>query len=587
MCGVIGYIGKKSAKEIIFNGLSRLEYRGYDSCGVAFKNQDVIHVFKDAVRVDELEKTVNETSYMGIGHNRWATHGIVSKENSHPHFTNNNEYVIVHNGIIENYLEIKDKYFKDDLFFSQTDSEVVCKLLKYFGDQMDMLDAIKEVMRVVKGSYAILLMRKSENRIYFMRNHSPLLLGIGIDEMYLSSDLMALNSTIKEYIPLNDLDYGYIDSENYFVNNLRADNYQITILKNDFNYSGIDKGVFPHYMLKEIFEQPAVIKRIIDYYKMDDAISFNIIDELNRADELYIIACGTSYYAGHVGMDAFERIGKKRCHVYVASEFTYNMPIIAHNAFFILISQSGETADLKMALEKIKAINGRSLILTNVLTSTLAKMSTYKLPILAGPEIAVASTKAYVAQICVLAILANKIALEKKDIFTDLYILANAISSALEKKELIEKLTLETFNKRNAFYIGRGLDYYVSLEAALKLKEISYVQTEGFSSGELKHGTIALIEQDTPVAAIISNKETCSLVRSNINEVVSRGAKTLVICTRSVSNNTDHIILEDVPLYLSPALLVVPTQLIAYFKAKSLGLDIDKPRNLAKSVTVE
>ena len=590
MCGVIGYIGKDKANEHLFKGLKSLEYRGYDSCGVAIRDDNQkIEVIKDTKLIDELKTEVTLEGHIGIGHNRWATHGIVNQKNAHPHFSSEKEVYIVHNGIIENYDKLKKEFFSDHTFASDTDTEVIVKLIEYFSKTEDFIVAIRRTMEVLEGSYAVLVLNQCEDRIYFMKNKSPLLIGLGEDENFLTSDLIALNPQAKRYIYLHDYDFGYIDANDYQVLNL----LKVTkpeIYVNNFKYEESGKGQFEHFMIKEIFEQSFVIKNIAKEYLKEDLVTIdsNIISEIKKADKVCFLACGTSYHATLIGKQIFEDLLAKPCDVFIASEFSYNLPILPKKTLFILVSQSGETADLKLALSAVKENKYKSLLLTNVMTSSLAHLSDYSLPLHAGPEIAVASTKAYVAQVSLLYLLAHRVNGTKSDMIKNhLFELSYAIDDVLNDAEHIKHVALELFTNRNAFFIGRGIGYYTALEAALKLKEVTYIQAEGFASGELKHGTIALIEQNTPVIAFIHESKTAMLVRSNLTETISRGAKGIVISLKDVSYHTDEFILGNVDLHLSSALMIVVAQLFTYYMALALDRNVDKPRNLAKSVTVE
>ncbi|MFA6800930.1 MAG: glutamine--fructose-6-phosphate transaminase (isomerizing), partial [Acholeplasmataceae bacterium] len=512
-----------------------------------------------------------------------------TKDNAHPHYSQSRRFIIVHNGVIENYEELRTQYLADSYFYSQTDTEVIIQLVESFSNTLSVENAILTALKLLEGSYALLILDTHDpDTIYAAKNKSPLVLGKGKNGVTIASDVMALVGYADEYFPLLDKTFIVAHEANIRVFNLAHEIINVNFSKIDLDESQTELGQYQHYMLKEIYEQPAVIRNIMSQY-LDDKSSLitpELINKIKEADRLYIIAAGTSMHAGLVGKKLLETFTGLPVETYIASEFAYDMPILSNKPFFILNTQSGETADLRACLVNIKALKYPILTITNVKTSTLAREADYHLELFAGPEIAVASTKAFIAQISVLAILANTLAINPIDIKFELARVANSIEYFLDRQE-VNTFAHELLIKRNCFFIGRGLDYYTALEAALKLKEVSYIQAEGFAAGELKHGTIALIEQHTPAVAIISNEKTAKHTRSNLNEMISRGATPLVISLSNVSQPTDQIILDDVLPLLSPMVMVVPTQLITYYAALERGLDIDKPRNLAKSVTVE
>ena len=594
MCGIVGYLGTKNAKDIIINGLKRLEYRGYDSAGIALRLCDngTFRIFKDKGRVDHLESLVdiNGEPCLGIGHTRWATHGVPNQANSHPQTSSSGRFFVVHNGVIDNYKELKSSKLGESVFESDTDTEVIAHLIERYSYRMSVGEAIRKTMSLLEGSYGLAIIdRENPHRLYACKNKSPLLIGINDDGIIVASDVMACVGYSDRYIPLEDKTFVEIDGASYKIKDIIGKNVPHEEKKIDVDYFNIEKGEYSHFMLKEINEQPAVIRNIINEYFDEDQVTLNgpIKKALEDSDRLYIIAAGTSMNAGFIGKELFEKMAGIPTEVHIASEFAYNMPLLSKNPLFIFISQSGETADLRAVLVNIKAKGYRSLTITNVKTSTLAREADHFVEIHAGPEIAVASTKAYTAQIAILSILAYTLSDTHLDLRKELSKVAISMENIIDRREYIEELVKEYLTKRNCFYIGRGIDYYSCLESSLKLKEISYIQTEGFAAGELKHGTIALIEEDTPVIAIISQRSIGKNTRSNLNEVKSRGAKTLVISTKSVHNSDDQIVVDDVYELFSPLLTVVPTQFIAYYAALQRGHDIDKPRNLAKSVTVE
>lgn len=594
MCGIVGYIGTENARNIIMNGLKRLEYRGYDSAGITLLNceSNAFKVYKDKGRVSHLESIV-DSSYetcMGIGHTRWATHGVPNQKNSHPQTSTSGRFFVVHNGVIDNYKELKSSKLKESVFESDTDTEVIAHLIERYSYKMSISEAIRKTMSLLEGSYALAIIdTENPHRLYACKNKSPLLIGLSDKGVIVASDVMACVGYSNSYVPLEDKTFVEIDGASYIIKDIIGKEVVHEVKKIDVDYFDIEKGEYSHFMLKEINEQPAVIRKIIGTYFDGDEVTLNgkVKNALKESDRLYIIAAGTSMNAGFIGKELFEKMAGIPCEVHIASEFAYNMPLLSKNPLFIFISQSGETADLRAVLVNIKAQGYRSLTITNVRTSTLAREADNFVEIHAGPEIAVASTKAYTAQICILSILAYGLSDNHINLRKELSKVAISIENIIDRREYIENLVKEYLTKRNCFYIGRGIDFYSCLEASLKLKEISYIQTEGFAAGELKHGTIALIEEDTPVIAIISQRSIGKNTRSNLNEVKSRGAKTLVISTRGVHDVDDQIVVDDVFELFSPLLTIIPAQFIAYYAALQRGHDIDKPRNLAKSVTVE
>jgi glucosamine--fructose-6-phosphate aminotransferase (isomerizing) len=594
MCGIVGFIGKQNAKDIILKGLTRLEYRGYDSAGMSLFNHryQIYDVYKDVGRVEKLIKLSEQAleSDIGIGHTRWATHGKVNKENSHPHFSQTRRFLIVHNGVIDNDQQLKDQYLRHTKFESETDTEVIAQLIETFAQTLHVENAITTTLKLLHGSYALLILDANDpEKIYAAKDKSPLLIGKGTKGITIASDLMALVGISNEYYPLKDQTLIIATKSSARMLDLNHQSMTIDYRTLDMDDHETTKGEFPHFMLKEIHEQPSVIRRILTQYTLNHQLSVDekIKQEIIQADRIYMLAAGTSMHAALIGKVLFENILKKPVEVHIASEFAYQSPLLSNKPFFILITQSGETADLRACLLKLNEANHHTLTLTNVATSTLAREATYFMELYAGPEIAVASTKAYVAQLAVLAILADQCAPNPLfDLKKELTKVALSIESFLANEKIKDDVH-NLLTARNCFYIGRGIDYLVSLEAALKLKEISYIQTEGFAAGELKHGTIALIEERTPVIAIISDPKIELNTRSNLKEVITRGATTFVIAMKSSSQPQDQVILEDVHRLLTGLITVVPTQLIAYYAALQRGLDIDKPRNLAKSVTVE
>ena len=602
MCGIVGYIGRQDAKDILLQGLEMLEYRGYDSAGIyVMDDQDQGHLFKEKGRIAALREKVdhNVPAKTGIGHTRWATHGVPSVENAHPHQSNSGRFNLVHNGVIENYKAVRDAFLTDTMLHSDTDTEIIVQLIAWYVEEegLETIDAFKKAIVALKGSYALALIdNENPDVVYAAKNKSPLLLGRGDGFNVICSDAMAMIQETNQFVELMDGEIATLTVDDIKIETLAGDvitraSYTALLDAND-----LSKGTYPHYMAKEIDEQPAVMRKIVQNYQNDKGaleIDSAILEEITASDRIYIIACGTSYNAGWVGKQILENLTNIPTEVHLSSEFGYNTPLLTEKPFFIFLSQSGETADSRQVLVKINDLNYPSLTLTNVHGSTLSREAKYTLLLHAGPEIAVASTKAYTAQIAVLAIL-GELAGRKKgldldlDIAHELGIAATAIESIIDEKEIFEQLSVTHLSiSRNAFYIGRGIDYYVVMEAALKLKEVSYVQTEGFAAGELKHGTIALIEEGTPVISIITDEITAGHTRGNAQEVISRGAHSMIISIDGLDQPEDAYVLPKVHHLLTPLVSVIPTQLIAYYTSLHRGNDVDKPRNLAKSVTVE
>ena len=595
MCGIVGYIGTEDVKETILNGLERLEYRGYDSAGIALFDGEEVKVFKDEGRIAHLREIIDYdiSSTVGMGHTRWATHGKPNKINSHPHQCKEKRFTIVHNGIIENEEELKDKYLKNIELESETDTEVVAQILNKFTKEGEDINlALRHLMSEIEGSYALAILDSyNREKIYAAKNKSPLLIGKGDGFNMVGSDAMAMISHTNEFFELNDGEYVEISKDKVDIFNIYGVKVERDTYKAELDSDDIEKGTYPHYMLKEIDEQPFVIRRIIAEYQDEKGnlkVDEEVIDKIHNADRIYIIACGTSYHAGLVGKYYFENITEIPAEVHVSSEFVYNTPILSEKPLFIFISQSGETADSRAVLVKVKEMGYPTITLTNVKGSTLYRETDNQLLLHAGPEIAVASTKAYTAQIAVLALVAVKASNKDINLIKELSIAANVMEALCDSKDLYKDLAKKYLNEtRNCFYIGRHLDYYLCMEAALKLKEISYIQTEGFAAGEFKHGTIALIEDGTPVIAVITQERVNLNTRSNIKEVSARGANVITISRKGISSKNDQIVIGDLNEFLTPLAAAVPVQLLAYYAALDRGCDIDKPRNLAKSVTVE
>lgn len=603
MCGIVGVIGNNKTTDILLNGLEKLEYRGYDSAGIYVNNENgKDFLVKEVGKISKLEDAVSTDvqGLVGIGHTRWATHGKPTVENAHPHFSADNRFYLVHNGVLTNFEELKTKYLQDVDFKSQTDTEVAVQLVDHFAKEgMDGEAAFRKSLSLIEGSYAFAMVDKEQpDRIFVAKNKSPLLIGLGDGFNVICSDAMAMLDQTDQFVEIHDGEVVILEKNSVQISKLDGtpvsrDPYTVNI-----DASDISKGTYDHYMLKEIDEQPNVMRKISqNYINIDGSLNVekDLLAELKKADRLYIVAAGTSYHAGLVGKNIFERVADIPVDVELGSEFGYHMPKLSQHPFFIFLSQSGETADSRQVLVKVNEMNLPSLTMTNVANSTLSREATFTMELLAGPEIAVASTKAYTAQIAVESVLAKALGDAKKvpaakdfDLKKQLALAANGIQTIVDEKERIKTLTSDYLtDQRDAFYIGRGIDYALSLEAALKLKEISYIHAEGFAAGELKHGTIALIEKNTPVLAYINDGAGASHTRGNIQEVEARGAHVLVIASQKYAEANDQIVIPEIDELMSPIISVVPAQLIAYYASLARGNDVDKPRNLAKSVTVE
>ncbi|WP_417775087.1 glutamine--fructose-6-phosphate transaminase (isomerizing) [Streptococcus sp.] len=602
MCGIVGVVGNTNATDILIQGLEKLEYRGYDSAGVFLASEGKSQLVKAVGRIAELSsKAEGVEGTAGIGHTRWATHGKPTEDNAHPHRSETGRFVLVHNGVIENYLEIKEEYLAGHHFKGQTDTEIAAHLIGKFAEEegLSTLEAFKKALHIIRGAYAFALMDAEDpSTIYVAKNKSPLLIGLGDGYNMVCSDAMAMIRETNQYMEIHDQELVIVKADSVEVQDYDGNVKERASYTAELDLSDIGKGTYPYYMLKEIDEQPTVMRKLIQAYTDESGqvvVDPAIIKAVQEADRIYILAAGTSYHAGFASKKMLEELTDTPVELGISSEWGYGMPLLSKKPLFIFISQSGETADSRQVLVKANEMGIPSLTVTNVPGSTLSREADMTMLLHAGPEIAVASTKAYTAQIAALAFLAKAVGeangnekAKAFDLVHELSIVAQSIESTLSEKEVIDEKVrglLET--TRNAFYIGRGQDYYVAMEASLKLKEISYIQCEGFAAGELKHGTIALIEEGTPVIALLSDPVLASHTRGNIQEVAARGAHVLTIAEENVAKETDDLVLTAVHPYLSPISMVVPTQLIAYFATLHRGLDVDKPRNLAKSVTVE
>ena len=602
MCGIVGVVGNTNATDILIQGLEKLEYRGYDSAGVFLASEGKSQLVKAVGRIAELStKAEGVEGTAGIGHTRWATHGKPTEDNAHPHRSETGRFVLVHNGVIENYLEIKEEYLAGHHFKGQTDTEIAAHLIGKFAEEdgLSTLEAFKKALHIIRGAYAFALMDAEDpSTIYVAKNKSPLLIGLGDGYNMVCSDAMAMIRETNQYMEIHDQELVIVKADSVEVQDYDGNVKERASYTAELDLSDIGKGTYPYYMLKEIDEQPTVMRKLIQAYTDESGqvvVDPAIIKAVQEADRIYILAAGTSYHAGFASKKMLEELTDTPVELGISSEWGYGMPLLSKKPLFIFISQSGETADSRQVLVKANEMGIPSLTVTNVPGSTLSREADMTMLLHAGPEIAVASTKAYTSQIAALAFLAKAVGeangnekAKAFDLVHELSIVAQSIESTLSEKEVIDEKVrglLET--TRNAFYIGRGQDYYVAMEASLKLKEISYIQCEGFAAGELKHGTIALIEEGTPVIALLSDPVLASHTRGNIQEVAARGAHVLTIAEENVAKETDDLVLTAVHPYLSPISMVVPTQLVAYFATLHRGLDVDKPRNLAKSVTVE
>ena len=607
MCGIIGYIGTKKAKPILINGLLRLEYRGYDSAGIATIENDGIKIMKEKGRIANLEAMNginNLEGTIGIGHTRWATHGKPSATNSHPHYDNDNIFAVVHNGIIENYHDLR-KFLEENgyTFFSDTDTEVIPNLINfYYKKEQDFLKAVKVACDNLKGSFALeILCKFCPDNMIVVRQDSPLVIGKGLNENYISSDIPAILSFTKDFYFLNDREFAVLSRDTivFYDNNLNKIEKPIKSI--EWNTASAEKDGYDDFMLKEIYEQPNSIRETIGSKLSENKISFNDFevskDFLETINRIYIVACGTAMNAGLATKATFEKLCKIPTEVDIASEFRYRDPLIDKNTLCIFISQSGETADTIAALKLSKNKGAKTIAVANVIGSSITRESDYCIYTHAGPEIAVASTKAYTSQVVLLNILAlyfaevlDRVPLSEIDaIKKELLELPKKAELTLKNIAEVKDFANTVYKETDMFFLGRGLDYYVASEGSLKLKEISYIHSESYAAGELKHGPIALIENNVTVIGIITNPNLLEKTISNIQEVITRGAKTLVITNQKIDESQFFKVINipETSTCLSPILSIIPLQLLSYYISKEKGLDVDKPRNLAKSVTVE
>ena len=608
MCGIIGYVGNdQQAVEVILDGLSKLEYRGYDSAGLAIVEEGRIFVDKKSGKLSNLKDSLKEKVHfanIGIGHTRWATHGVPSDINSHPHCSCDGKVAIVHNGIIENYSTLKSELIeKGYKFISDTDSEVIAQLFSYFYNG-DLLETIKKVKDRLKGSYALGIIHEAEpEKIVCTRKESPLIIGIGKNSNFIASDVPAILKYTRDVIFLENDEIAILEREKVRVYDKNLNSIEKSINKIQWDMEQASKNGYPHFMLKEIEEQPEVVNKTLEFYTKEDGKEkltdlFEKID-FSKVQEIDIIACGTAYYAGLQGANYLKKIANFKSNVEIASEYRYSDPIIDERNVVIFVSQSGETLDTLMALRLAKSKGAKTIAITNVVGSTISREADVVIYTLAGPEISVASTKAYTAQVITFYLLSLEISLKLNRITEDKYknyilkahSLNGKIKEIFNSKEKIKGIAETIKDKKNGFYIGRGIDEKVAREGSLKMKEITYIHTEAFPAGELKHGTIALIENGTMVVVVATQEDMIEKVVSNIKELKARGAYIISITKNSykdIIDVSDEVLaISDIDDILAPVLAVIPAQLLAYYTAVAKGLDVDKPRNLAKSVTVE
>ena len=611
MCGIVGYIGSRQAQEILLDGLARLEYRGYDSAGIAVMEDGVISLSKAKGRLKNLMDRVSDaplTGSIGIGHTRWATHGEPSDINAHPHTDMKSGIAIVHNGIIENHDELRTMLQqKGCVFVSQTDTEVVAHLLSvlYTGD---MLKALYKAQAMLEGSYALGVLNAAEpGTLYCMRKDSPLVVGMGNGEQIVASDIPALIAHTREVELLDDKEIAVLKGDSVAIYDLYGSQRPLNPIHVDWDVEAAEKGGYAHFMLKEIHEEPGALKKTFTAHVDTEAMALRpevfpfTAEEAKALSSLTIVACGTAYHAGVVGKYVIEKLARLPVTVDVASEFRYRDPIMGPGDLFMAISQSGETADTLAAMREAGRLGAKVMALTNVVGSSIAReagsnvMYTY-----AGPEIAVASTKAYITQVEVMLLIAVDLSVKRGHMtqedasafLRDMAEIPAMADAVLNCESDVQRFTSKYYDRKHVFYIGRGIDNALSMEASLKLKEVSYIMSEAYAAGELKHGTIALIEEGTLVCAMMSQERLADKTLSNVREVRSRGAKTLIICPeclreKAIREADELWLVPDTRAELMPLLAIIPVQLLAYYMAVNRGCDVDKPRNLAKSVTVE
>lgn len=583
MCGIVGYIGFREPKDVLVEGLKTLEYRGYDSAGIALKNDTSVQVIKEVGRISSLEEKINKEklidSHIGIAHTRWATHGGVTENNAHPHTVG--RVTLVHNGIIENATELKKKLSGEGVLFkTETDTEVLTALIDYYYDN-DPIMAIERAINDVRGSYALAIIFKDQDKLFAVRKDLPLIVGYGDKEYFVASDISAIINYTNRYSLLDENEIVTLDFNGISV---VKDDKEIKkeILVTELTAESKEKCGYEHYMLKEIMEEPIVLEKTLKPF-IDN---FDNIFDVSGYEEIHIVACGSAMYAGMIGKSLLEENSNIRVLCEVASEYRYKKILYDRKTLVIVISQSGETADTIAAMRKAKENGALTLAIVNVKGSTIARESDRQIFIEAGPEIAVATTKAYILQVAVMALLACRVA-GKKDIVDELKRLPRLLKEVVDKRDTYLEIAKKISDREDIFFIGRKIDYAISLEGSLKLKEVSYIHSEAYQAGELKHGTISLIDKGTPVFAIVTEDDIREKTISNICEVKARGAMIIVVSNEEGFESDYLIKVPRVSEFLQPILVVPCLQLIAYEVAKIRGCDIDKPKNLAKSVTVE
>lgn len=583
MCGIVGYIGFREPKDVLVEGLKTLEYRGYDSAGIALKNDTSVQVIKEVGRISSLEEKINKEklidSHIGIAHTRWATHGGVTEVNAHPHTVG--RVTLVHNGIIENAMELKKKLSGEGVLFkTETDTEVLTALIDYYYDN-DPIMAIERAINDVRGSYALAIVFKDQDKLFAVRKDLPLIVGYGKDEYFVASDISAIINYTNRYSLLDENEIVVLDFDGI---KIVKDDKEIKkeILVTELTAESKEKCGYEHYMLKEIMEEPIVLEKTLKPF-IDN---FDNIFDVRGYEEIHIVACGSAMYAGMIGKSLLEENSNIRVLCEVASEYRYKKILYDRKTLVIVISQSGETADTIAAMRKAKENGALTLAIVNVKGSTIARESDRQIFIEAGPEIAVATTKAYILQVAVMALLACRVA-GKKDIVDELKRLPRLLKEVVDKRDTYLEIAKKISDREDIFFIGRKIDYAISLEGSLKLKEVSYIHSEAYQAGELKHGTISLIDKGTPVFAIVTEDDIREKTISNICEVKARGAMIIVVSNEDGFESDYLIKVPRVSEFLQPILVVPCLQLIAYEVAKIRGCDIDKPKNLAKSVTVE
>ncbi len=604
MCGIVGYIGNSDASPVLLEGLKRLEYRGYDSAGIAVQYENEIKMIKASGKVAELEKKLSETpllGFSGIGHTRWATHGAPSDTNAHPHMSQDGKFAIVHNGIIENFSELRAELEEKGIeFLSETDTEVIVQLLGYYYDG-DVKKALMKTVSRLEGSYALgVICCDKPGSIYAVRVSSPLIVGLGTDENFFASDITALVSHTKNVMDLDDGEFAEITKDDVSVFDFHGKPIEKAVRRINWDVAAAEKSGYEHFMLKEINEQPAALKATIEPRIKDGHVVFDEIDlDISKYNRVLLTACGSAYHAGVVGSYIIEKLCRIPTETELASELRYRDAVIDDKTLVIIISQSGETADSIAALKECSENGATVLAIVNVVGSTIAKMADYVIYTWAGPEIAVATTKGYTTQVAVLAMLAIYFAEKSgqigekrlKTLISELKKLPSKAQRALDLSSRVDRFAEEYHNMTSLFFIGRNLDYASCLEGSLKLKEISYIHSEAYAAGELKHGTIALIEEGRLVVALCCYEALFDKSVSNIQQVKARGAKVLALANegnrRIYSEADDVLLVPRTDPVLLPIIEIIPLQLFAYFVAKKNGCDIDKPKNLAKSVTVE